>query len=133
MKESAALHRLIHSLTKNEKRYFNLFASTHRDSSDYLRIFKAIDEQEFYNENLLKELLNRSGTIEHFPVKKNQLYQLLLRAMRVYHEGRTFDATLKEMMTKAVMNTTIMRLSTVRICSPPDDRITRAHVDLESM
>jgi len=101
MKESAALHRLTHSLTQNEKRYFTLFASAHRDSSDYLKIFKAVDGQKGYNELQLKEMLSGDGGVAHFAVKKNQLYRLLLRALRNYHEGRTFDTTLKEMMLNA--------------------------------
>ena len=101
MKESGALYRLIKSLTQNEKRYFTLMSSAHGDSSDYQRIFKAIDEQPGYNESSLKESLAQEGSVDNFAVKKNQLYKLLLRSLRNYHEGRTFDTTLKEMMLNA--------------------------------
>ena len=54
-KASNNLHELIKSLTKAEKRYFKVYASRHmsNSSSNYERLFDAIDRQTDYNEDLL--------------------------------------------------------------------------------
>jgi tetratricopeptide (TPR) repeat protein len=101
MNRSGAVYRLIHSMTQSEKRYFSLSASTYRDASDYLRMFKVIDEKKIADDKKLKIELNRGLEIKHFAVKKIQLYHLLLKSLRNFHEGRSFDFTLKEMMIDA--------------------------------
>ena len=98
MNHSGALYRLIQSMTQSEKRYFNVLVSAHRDSSDYLKLFKAIDEKKGYDDAAVKELLKDEPFIKHLAVKKIHLYQLLLRSLRNFHEGKTFDFSLKEMM-----------------------------------
>lgn len=101
MNRSGALYRLIRSMTQSEKRYFSLSASTYRDASDYLRMFKVIDEKKLSDDKKLKEELSHGSEIRHFAVKKIQLYHLLLKSLRNFHEGRSFDFTLKEMMIDA--------------------------------
>jgi len=88
MNHSGALYRLIQSMTQSEKRYFNVLVSAHRDSSDYLKLFKAIDEKKGYDDAAVKELLKDEPFIKHLAVKKIHLYQLLLRSLRNFHEGK---------------------------------------------
>src|SRR6266513_2017284 len=101
MNRSGSLYRLIRSMTQREKRYFTLQASAHSDTSDYLRMFKVIDEKKISDDEALKKELSREAEIQHFAVKKIQLYHLLLKSLRNFHEGRSFDFTLKEMMLDA--------------------------------
>src|SRR6185295_8927464 len=101
MNRSGSIYRLIRTMTQSEKRYFTLQASAHGDSSDYLRMFKVIDEQKISDDASLKKELSRQSEMKHFAVKKIQLYHLLLKWLRNFHEGRSFDFTLKEMMLDA--------------------------------
>ncbi len=103
MNRTGALYRLIRSMSQSEKRYFTLQASANRHSSDYLRMFKVIDEEKIAADELLKKELMKQEEVKHFAVKKIQLYHLLLKALRNFHEGRSFDFTLKEMMIDAAI------------------------------
>ncbi|MEO6438091.1 MAG: hypothetical protein ABIO23_02830 [Chitinophagales bacterium] len=103
MNRSGALYRLIRSMSQNEKRYFTHLATANRDSSDYVRMFKVIDEQKITDDEKLKGRLTGKAEVRHFAVKKIQLYQLLLKSLRNFHEGRSFDFTLKEMMIDAAI------------------------------
>jgi hypothetical protein len=79
MNQSASLFQLIHSLTRSEKRYFTVVAATHRDSSAYLKLFKAIDSQEAYDEKALKQQFSGEPFIKYYAVLKVQLYHFLLK------------------------------------------------------
>ena len=52
---NSRVFNLIKSLTKSEKRFFKLSSSLQSGDKNYLKIFDAIDEQEEYNERLIKE------------------------------------------------------------------------------
>ena len=60
MKATDDLHRLLHSLTQNEKRYVKVFASKQSsgDNSNAMLLFDAILEQKEYDEQKLKDKLN---------------------------------------------------------------------------
>ncbi|MEO6168045.1 MAG: hypothetical protein ABIO46_08735, partial [Chitinophagales bacterium] len=103
--QSQSLFRLVHSLTQSEKRYFTIATAAQRDSSAYLKVFKSIDQQEIYDEALLKKQLSSESFIKHISVIKVQLYYFLLKTLRNYHESRSVDFRLKElMMDAAILN-----------------------------
>lgn len=103
MNQSSSLFHLIHSLSRNEKRYFTVVAATHRHSSAYLKLFKAIDGQENYDEKALKKQFSNEPFIGHYSVIKVQLYHFLLKTLRSFHEGRSVDFQLKELMIDAAL------------------------------
>lgn len=103
--QSQSLFRLIHSLTQSEKRYFTMATKTQSDSTAYLKVFKSIGQQEVYDETLLKQQMSDQSFVKHLSVIKVQLYHFLLRTLRNYHESRSVDFRLKElMMDAAILN-----------------------------
>jgi RNase P protein component len=87
MKQQPDLFRLIHSLSKSEKRYFKIYASRHviGEENNYIRLFNAIDRQQEYDEAALRAQFKDEKFAGHLAVTRNYLYRLILESMRVYH------------------------------------------------
>lgn len=85
-KPSLALHKLIHSLSKSEKRYFNIFAKRHTigEKNNYLKIFELIDRQAEYDEEKLKKAISGEPYAGHFAVIKKQLFNLILDSLHSF-------------------------------------------------
>jgi hypothetical protein len=100
MKTTSDLFQLIKSLTKSEKRHFTIFASKHviGEQNNYLRLFKAIDSQDKYDEAALRKQFDGEVFLKQLPVTKNYLYGLILKSMRVYRSGATVEVRLQEML-----------------------------------
>jgi tetratricopeptide (TPR) repeat protein len=96
MQPSNELHQLIHSLTKSEKRFFKLHSSLQEGEKNYLKIFDAIDAQDFYDESALKEEFSNETFIRHLPSEKNHLYKQILKALRSYHAENSISAILTQ-------------------------------------
>lgn len=96
MKPSTELFDLIHSLTKSEKRFFKLSSSLQSGDKNYLKIFDAIDRQEEYSEEDLKEEFKDETFIRHLPSEKNHLYKLILKSLRSYHADDSISSVLKQ-------------------------------------
>lgn len=80
------LFKLIHSLTKSEKRYFKLFTRIHvkGEENNYIKLFDAIEAQTVYNEEKIKKKFKGEHFISYLPVEKVQLYNLIIRSLIVY-------------------------------------------------
>jgi hypothetical protein len=100
---STDLFKLIKSLTKSEKRYFKMFAnfSGDRKQNNSTILFDAIDEQEVYNEDELKERFKDETFTKQFAVAKNYLQQTIIRSLTAYHNDSSASLQLLEML-KAV-------------------------------
>lgn len=85
------LFDLIKSLTRAEKRYFKLRASPQKGEKIYLRLFDAIDRQEVYDDDAIREEFQGENVVRQFHVIKNYLYRLILRTLRSYHENSTIE------------------------------------------
>ncbi|MBI1268019.1 MAG: hypothetical protein GC193_11375 [Cryomorphaceae bacterium] len=96
MKPSNELFDLVKSLTKSEKRFFKLSSSLQTGDKNYLKIFDAIDKQDEYDENVLKNLFKKETFIKHFPSEKNHLYKLILKSLRAYHADNSVSSQLKQ-------------------------------------
>ena len=96
MKPSNELFDLVKSLTKSEKRFFKLSSSLQTGDKNYLKIFDAIDKQDEYDENALKNLFKKETFIKHFPSEKNHLYKLILKSLRAYHADNSVSSQLKQ-------------------------------------
>ncbi len=85
MARADSLFRLVKSLSKSEKRYFKLFASTQGKDKKYMLLFNAIDKQDEYDEEKLKEHFREERFVRQFSVAKNYLYSLVMKSLRLYH------------------------------------------------
>lgn len=96
-KASESLHRLIKSLSKSEKRYFNLYSSRHTlgEKNNNLILFEAIDKQDEYNEEALLKQFKKETFINKFSITKARLYDLILDSLTAFHANSSIDATLK--------------------------------------
>jgi len=76
------LFQLIKSLSKNEKRYFRLSASTHKRRTQHLQLFSILDRQQEYDEAAVREFFREQGFTEQLHVARNYLYRMILRSLR---------------------------------------------------
>lgn len=99
MKIANSVFELIKSLTKQEKRYFILFASRHileGEKSEYLKLYEYLEQQPRYDEKKLKKDLAKEPYIKRISVLKNYLYSLIFRSLRQYHSGQSISVQLLE-------------------------------------
>ncbi|MFL5752652.1 MAG: hypothetical protein ACJ76F_04540 [Bacteroidia bacterium] len=103
MKGSDDLFRLIHSLDKNEKRYFKLSVAKYETAADsnYLRLFDAMDSLEEYDEEKLKKKFRGQKLQKNFPSEKNYLHRLILRTLRTYSPEENVENRIKDMLREA--------------------------------
>lgn len=94
------LHQLIHSLEKAEKRYFKIYAeqNTRKGNNNFITLFNAIDKQSDYNEAAIRKKFKDKSFIGHLSTLKYQLFQLILRSLREYNQGKTVDFQLREIL-----------------------------------
>ncbi len=87
------LFQLIKSLTRTEKRYFKIFSSQHiiRKESNCIKLFDAIEKQDSYNEEQIKQMLKREIFIKHLSSQKVYLYNLILKSLELYHNNIESD------------------------------------------
>lgn len=96
MKPSKELFQLVKSLSKSEKRFFKLSSSLQSGEKNYLKIFDAIDKQDEYDEEAIKDQFKNETFIKHFPSEKNHLYKLILKSLRSYHADDSVRSILKQ-------------------------------------
>jgi len=53
---SDKLLTLIQSLSKQEKRYFTLFAGANREASNYIKLFDILSKKKVYDDAVIKEI-----------------------------------------------------------------------------
>ncbi|PSR03433.1 MAG: hypothetical protein BRD50_05930 [Bacteroidetes bacterium SW_11_45_7] len=93
---SPKLHELIKSMTKSEKRYFKQFTKIHGSDKKYTMLFDAIEKQDQYDEEELKQQLQESGIIKHLSSEKNYLYQLILKALNTCYSDIKVETEILE-------------------------------------
>lgn len=92
MRPSSDLHRLIHSLSPAEKRYFRVQNAA--SASNSIELFDLLVKQKSFDEEALKAKLSHSPILKHLPSEKNYLRALLLRTMRNFHDTRNASSRL---------------------------------------
>ncbi|OJJ20501.1 hypothetical protein BKI52_18770 [marine bacterium AO1-C] len=102
MSKKQHLFLLIKSLSKAEKRYFKLFVANQKGSgaknNNYLRLFDAIDQQEAYDEQAIKQKFAGQTFIKQLHVTKNYLNQLILKSLRNFHTKLSKEAELRDLL-----------------------------------
>ena len=97
MKPSQSLFILIQSLSQSEKRYFRIYASQFSSGpSSSLRLFDHLRKLDGYDEAAVQAHFEGDKIASHFAYEKNRLFQLILKAMRACHAGKSASAILQE-------------------------------------
>lgn len=87
--EDSKAYQLIHSMSKEEKRYFKLFAQgVGTKNSKHIQLFDVLTKQKVYNKTIAKKALSN---IKNFGATEHYLYQLLLKSLRVYSSNSTLE------------------------------------------
>ena len=98
---SSKLFNLVKSLSGSEKRYFKIFVNSQgsRDNK-YLQLFDAIDGQEEFDDEVLKEVVYGEEPIQSrkYSELKAYLYELILKSLQSYDEKSSVGHRLKNMM-----------------------------------
>lgn len=92
------LFQLIKSLSVSEKGYVKKFCAKDGTDATYLKLFDAIDEQEEYDEDLLKKKFKKEQFIKQLSVAKNYLIKSILRSLRAYHAESTNNIQVHELL-----------------------------------
>jgi tetratricopeptide (TPR) repeat protein len=95
------VHRLIHSLTRSEKRYFKLHLARHTGASarsNHARLFDAIAAMETYDEAQLRERFTDDAFVRHFAITKRRLYEAILHSLDAFHMDSSVDARLRKLL-----------------------------------
>jgi hypothetical protein len=84
------LFRLIKAMQTNEKIFFKKMGNMHSKSGDnnYFKLFNAIDKQEVYNEEKIIKKFKNTNLAKYFASSKKQLYNNILRSLRLYNSGK---------------------------------------------
>ncbi|MDX1407420.1 MAG: hypothetical protein R3330_04785, partial [Saprospiraceae bacterium] len=89
MPGSSDLFHLVKAMTKSEKRHFKLHCRLHRGRKNYERLFDAIDKQDRYDEQAIKQQFAGEPFTRQLHVTKYYLRNLILRSLRNYQSGST--------------------------------------------
>ena len=95
MTPSDELFKLIKCLTKSEKRFFKLFSSLQSGDKNYLKIYDYLVSIEEYDEYEFKKKISDKKLANNLPSEKNNLYKLILKSLRAYHDGKSINNILK--------------------------------------
>jgi hypothetical protein len=101
MKKNSNSYVLIKSLTMSEKRYFKIFSERHTIGAQnkYVALFDELDKIENENDSEIKRNLKAQGINADFiSADKNYLYQLILRSLNEFHNSKTFNLQVKDLL-----------------------------------
>jgi len=88
-------------LSQNEKRHFVMHTSSHKQDSNYIKLFHALDKQKYYNEEEIKHKFKGQKILTNLPVTKYNLRKLILKNLQVFRSGSTVESELKESFANA--------------------------------
>lgn len=101
MKKNSNAFILIKSLTMSEKRYFKIFSERHTigTQNKYVALFSELEKNKTENDIEIKKNLKELGINADFiSADKNYLYQLILRSLNEFHNSKTFNLQVKELL-----------------------------------
>lgn len=95
--ESDHLHRLVHAMTRAEKRYFKLYTSRHTlPGMNVLQVlFDAIAAMPSYDVSLLRRQFAGQAFMRRFAITKRRLYETLLESLDAFHANGSIDDQLR--------------------------------------
>ncbi len=100
MKYSDDTFWLIKSLSKHEKRYFNLAAAKYKTEKkqNYLLLFEAMEKQKEYDESRLRRKFEGTLLGKNFAREKIHLFDLLLRTFRQHPSERNAEVRIRDLI-----------------------------------
>ncbi len=103
MAVSDELFKLIKSMSKSEKRYFQLYASlfTSRNKNTYVILFNQIEKQKEYNEPKVLRAFRLKGIKVDLPSLKVYLYDLILKCLKNYKTDHDIDEQIQSLISSA--------------------------------
>lgn len=101
MRVSSDLYDLVATMSASEKRYFRLNAQTQGAESQYLWIFEAVEHLNANSEADFVASIEDLKVRKQFPVMKSYLYRQILKSLRNFHNERSVDIQLRELLTNA--------------------------------
>lgn len=91
-KPTDSLHRLVHSMTQAEKRYFKMHFALSRNV--LVALYEIVNKMGEYDEESVKEQLPENAA-KNLKVHKVQLIDLLLRSLVLYHQKRKLPSKIR--------------------------------------
>jgi hypothetical protein len=91
-----ALHQLIRTLDSGEKRYFKLFASAFRESTNLTKLFDLLDVDQPPTESDLSH-----AGVKNLNVNRSNLRKLIFKAMRNYNTENSWRLELRNLISDA--------------------------------
>ena len=101
MKKNSNAFTIIKNLSMSEKRYFKIFSERHTigEQNKYVVLFDELDKAVDENDVELKKNLKKAGVNPDFiSADKNYLYQLILRSLTVFHDSKTYNLEIKQLL-----------------------------------
>ncbi len=98
MKPTNELYDLIRTLTGSEKRYFKLNAAKQKGNKIYIKLFDAVDSKKILDESELIRRFKNENFIKNLTVTKNYLYNLIFKSLISYHEKKSIDVKLSNLL-----------------------------------
>lgn len=98
---SDKLHRLIHSLSAQEKRYFRLWVGSKTEgASKYLQLFEAMAAMETFDDEPLKRKIynNQPPEGKKYSELKAYLYDLVLKSLQAFDEKQSVEYRLNHLL-----------------------------------
>jgi len=96
MRPSDELFKLIHSLSKSEKRFFRITSNQLAGEKNYVKLFDFIGTQENYDEEAIKKEFFHKTIARHLPYEKHYLYQQILKSLRAYHNQDNINTIIQQ-------------------------------------
>lgn len=96
LKKKELLFQLVKSLTKEEKRHFKLFVNKYSGSKEnnYVMLFNAIDKQEIYDEDAIKNQFKDHLFVKQLTVTKHYLQKQIIKSLQNLHYDDTVDLSM---------------------------------------
>lgn len=98
MTKKGNLFSLIKSLSKNEKRYFRIYAGLNGSNTNYLLLFDTIEKQQQYDEAEIRKKLKGKKFLSHLHVTKIYLTELILKALKNYYSESSIHSRLLNLL-----------------------------------
>jgi hypothetical protein len=100
MKHQDDLFELVKSLSRNEKRYFRMYAMMQKGSKSYLKLFDELVKQKVYNEESIKQKFLSGGFEGQFAFTKNYLYNHVIRSLVSFNQKTSPDMKIHTMISE---------------------------------
>lgn len=89
---------LVKSMAPGEKRYFRLQSRLYSGKKAYMRLFDLLDQQEEFEEEVLKRQLADESSAGNFSVIKRYLFGHIIKALKNYGTYRDPDSDLSDLI-----------------------------------